>query len=476
MGYGLSAGQVCPYNQGEIAMNPWIQKGTAMLLAVGALSFCSTAQAEQKVQKITFIEDDAQKNMASKIYILKHTKAADLLPFVRNAVVRYCAESSVSAVNDSARKRQMLIVSTGINMIPYVDQIVAALDRDAKFGQYSNILGNGIVIGTYRPNFRATKSMLDVITIGGVASGVQDGRIRFDKNTNMFYFKDAPYKVDCIKQKLAWLDKAEPQTRLELTIYEVRDSDLKDTGIDYLAWKNGPGLNLFSVGYNALNVRAAEKVIETIAQHGMELASNATYGFGGIYTAPAFDMSFIRLLQQNGKATVSSTASVLVSNEPGKTFSVAFAPEYQNITKDASHISSVAIGGDASLTADISEAVITAGKNGTVNFSYTVTNNNVVERNNLGAELSEAETFSASATLPFNEERILAIWNRTSDVEQTIGVPVLCELPILKYIFGTTTNNTEVTRCIVTVRAVPVVYNETLAPGAVAEFDKLCSK
>ncbi len=457
-------------------MNPWIQRGTAVLLTAGALSFGTTAQAEPKVQKITFIEDDAQKNMASKIYILKHTKAADLLPFVRNAVVRYCKESNVSSMYDGERNRQILMVSTGINMIPYVDQIVAALDRNSKFDKYSNILGSGIAVGTYQPNFRANQNMVDIMTQGEVYSGYQDARVYLDEKRNMFYFKDTPSQVARIKRKLAWLDKEIPQSRLELTIYEVRDSDLKDVGIDYLAWKNGPGMNLFSVGYEALSVRAAEKIIETFAERGMELASNATYGFGGIYTAPAFDMSFIRLLQQNGKAVVSSTASVLVSNVPGKTFSVAFAPEYQNITKDEDHTSAVAIGGDASLQADISNAVITAGKNGTVNFSYTITNNNVVERNNLGAELSEAETFSASATLPFNEERILAVWNRTSDVEQTIGIPVLCELPILKYIFGTTTNNTEITRCIVTVRAVPVVYNENLAPGAVAEFDKLCSK
>ena len=94
----------------------------------------------------------------------------------------------------------------------------------------------------------------------------------------------------------------------------------------------------------------------------------------------------------------------------------------------------------------------------------------------MGTELVEAENFTASATLPFNEEKILAVWNRTSEVEQTIGVPVLCELPVLKYIFGTTTNNTEVTRCIVTARAVPVVYNENLEPGTVAEFDQICKK
>ena len=99
-------------------MNPWIHRSTAILLAAGALSFCSAVQADSKVQKITFIEDDAQKNMASKIYTLKYTQASDLLPFVRNAVIRYCAESSVMSLKDGPRNRQLLMVSTGINMIP----------------------------------------------------------------------------------------------------------------------------------------------------------------------------------------------------------------------------------------------------------------------------------------------------------------------------------------------------------------------
>ena len=478
MGYDfyLKDQSTSPYTQGEINMNPWIHRSAAIFLAAGALSFCSAVQADSKVRKITFIEDDAQKNMASKIYTLKHTQAADLLPFVRNAVIRYCSESSVTSLKDGPRNRQLLLVSTGINMIPYVDKIVEALDRNSKFDEYSNITGNGIAIGTYQPNFRANDYMLDIITAGEVYSGYQDARVYLDKKRNMFYFKDTPAQVKRIQRKLGWLDKAVPQSRIELTVYEVRDSDLKDIGIDYLAWKNGPGLNLFNVGYNALNVRAAEKIVETIAQHGMELAGNATYGFGGIFTAPAFDMSFIRLLQQNGKAVISSTASLMVANVPGKIFSTTFAPEYQNITKNTDHTSAVSVGGDASLTAEISDAIITAGKDGRVNITCNISNNNVVERNNMGSELVEAETFAVSATLPFNEEKILAVWNRTSEVEQTVGVPVLCELPVLKYIFGTTTNNTEVTRCIVTARAVPVVYNENLAPGTVAEFDQICKK
>lgn len=457
-------------------MNPWIQKCAAVVLAAGALTFSFAAEAQEKVQKITFIEDDAQKNMASKIYYLKYTKAGDIAPFIRSAVVRYCKESNVSSINDPSRNRQMLLVSTGINMIPYVDKLVEVLDRNAKFDKYSNITGDGIAVGVYQPNYRAALSMLDVMIQGDVASGPQDGAIKFDSKRNLFYFKDTPATVADIKDKLAWLDKPIPQSRIEVTVYEIRESDLHDVGIDYLAWKNGPGLNLFEAGYNALNVRIAETIVESLMNGGAELFGSTSLGFGGFYTAPAFDMSFIRILQQNGKITVSSSASVVVSNVPGKDFAVTFAPEYQNIEKDKDHRSSVTVGGDASMTAIFNNIVITAGKNGTVNFNYELENSNVVERNNMGVELTENEYISSSASLPFNKDVILTAWTRTTEVEQTIGVPFLCELPVLKYIFGTTTKNKESIRCIAVVRAVPVVYNENMKPGTVADFDEISKK
>ena len=456
-------------------MNFNIHKCVAMLVTASMAALPFAANGEEKVQKITFIEDDAQKNMASKIYTLKHTKAADIAPFIRSAVVRYCEESNVSTVEDTERSRQMIIVSTGEDMISHVDKLIAALDRPAKAVKSSNITGDGIAYGGYQPKFRATPEMVDIIVKGEVSSGEADSDVRLDTKRNMFYFKDTPATVEDIKAKLAWLDKPIPQVRLELKVYQVRDSDLKDIGIDYLAWKNGPGLDVFGAAYNALNIQAAEKLVE-LAGSGAEIIGNSTMGFGGFYTAPAFDLSFIRLLQQNGKATISSSASVIITNSRDREFKVSFAPEYQNITKDENHASAVDIGGDSSMTASVFNPVITAGANGCVDFQCEITRNNVVERNNLGAELTETETVTAQTVIDFNKEHLLGSWKRTSEVEQTIGVPFLCELPVLKYIFGTTTTNTEVNRFFVTVRAVPVVFNENMAPGTVAEFDKLASK
>ncbi|MEG2000976.1 MAG: hypothetical protein RR053_06260 [Evtepia sp.] len=473
-------------------MNHKIRKGLIGVVAAGGmfpafavepnpaaqpLTPTQIEEAGEKVQKITFIQDDAQFNIVSKVYELKHTKAADLAPFVKSAAIRFDPVSTVTRMEDKSNNRQLLIVSTAQDMMPYIDEMVTALDRPGKMNDYNTIIaGTGIAYGTYKPQFRAANDMRNVIVGTQISSGPLDSRVRLDKKTNLFYFKDSPARVADIKQKLEWLDKEIPQTRIELKIYEVRDSDLTDVGIDYLAWKNGPGLNLFEAGYDALNMKVAETLMNQLTQTGVDLFGNFSYGFGGMYTAPAFDFSFIRILQQNGKATINSTASVTVSNNPEAKFKVSFSPEYQNILKDEDHRASVDVGGNASLEVSISDAVITGGKNGVINFNYALAGSNVVERNNLGAEISENTNTAAAITLDFQNERLITSWKRTSNVEQTIGVPFLCELPVLKYIFGTTTSNTETTHYFVTARAVPVKIQDDMKSGMMAEFDQLAAK
>ena len=458
-------------------MKHWIRKSLAVALAAGAIAAPQLSFAGPKTQKITFVEDDAQKVMASKVYILKHIQAADLIPFVKDAVMRYATESHVSSVNDFANKRQMLIVSTGENFLPYLDKLIAVLDRPSKMNTFgSTVDGDGVATGFYRPRFRTSESMRQVIIQGEVFGGYSDGAIYLDNG--VFYYKDSPAIVQDITQKLSWFDKEIPQVKLELKVYEIRESDLRDVGIDYLAWKNGPGMNLFSVAYEELSVKVSEFLVDQISQHGTDLLGNMSWGFGGFYTAPAFDASFIRLLQQNGKAVISSSAALTLSNEPGKTFAISFAPEYQNITKDQDdHHSDVVKSESAALQTVFSNIVITSGQQGAVNFNYKLTGNNVVERNNYGAEISEKTSVESHSLLAMGQEKVLTSWTRNTRVDQTIGIPFLCEIPILKYLFGTTTTNIEKNHYFVTARAIPVKYNDNVKPGIVTEFkDVVCKQ
>ena len=59
----------------------------------------------------------------------------------------------------------------------------------------------------------------------------------------MLKTKDELATANCVSNFLAALDHPLPQAKLVFELYEVRESDVLDFGVDYLAWKNGPGLD-----------------------------------------------------------------------------------------------------------------------------------------------------------------------------------------------------------------------------------------
>ena len=93
------------------------------------------------------------------------------------------------------------------------------------------------------------------------------------------------------------------------------------------------------------------------------------------------------------------------------------------------------------------------------------------------AEISEKTSVESHSLLAMGQEKVLTSWTRNTRVDQTIGIPFLCEIPILKYLFGTTTTNIEKTHYFVTARAIPVKYNDNVKPGIVTEFkDVVCKQ
>ena len=103
--------------------------------------------------------------------------------------------------------------------------------------------------------------------------------------------------------------------------------------------------------------------------------------------------------------------------------------------------------------------------NGTLFFGYTVQAADVVERAGDGSELVETSEIAGDVLIPLNEEVVLGQWNKEQEVEQTIGIPWLCRIPILKYLFGTVTTGIENTRVYLTVTA------EMLDSAAPCELD-----
>ena len=445
----------------------------AVLTAFATVS--ATPPDASDTQTLRFVQDDAQDYMVSKIYKLKYVQANDITPFVQGMVMRYNMNSSVGSIEYGTDNRQLLTVTCPVKMMPYVDDFIAKVDRDIKIDGRTPedvIRGTGITRAVYRPKYRSGQAVLNVLVNSVIGAGPYGSVYAWDADSNQIYWKDNSSNSEYVFQFLGYLDRPAPQIALDFTVREVRESTLRDIGIEYLTWKNGPGMNIFETAFEVFSVNSA----------GSAALQSLSGPVGGFFTAPQFDMSFVRFLQQSGNAEITNSATLTVANSDSADYEIFFNPETQNIIKsdnDRSSITKSASSQERQVYLKISKPIVNIhyggsqpgypvseafevnnyrpgdyGKlGGTLFFAYDIRTVNAVERNNTGAELVETGSIQGNSLLELNKETILGCWDLDQEVEQVIGVPFLCDVPILKYLFSTTTTSHEKTRVYLSVTA-----------------------
>lgn len=444
------------------------------------------AQAAERngegVRTVRLIQDDAQPRFASKLYELKNAKATDVRPFVEAAVKRYSSASRVERVHYPEAGRQLFLVTTPEEFVPYVDDIIAALDehsaKDALRG-VSTIEGTGVTRVSYRPKWRSGE---DIAKIVGSAVNTGEGATFFNAVNNEVYFKDELATATCVSNFLAAVDHPLPQAKLVFELYEVRDSDLRDLGLDYLAWKNGPGLDFLSVGYSDGRIKNNDPAFFQALDSLGESVIGA-WGHGGYLAQAVFDLSFVRLLKQNGTAKLSARTELTILSTPisgdaqkdaknAREYSVSLVPGYVNFAKDGADATVGTESGESALTVTVRNPVVCfavkpeeigkwgfkatdkatiEGKGGGIVFSYEFGSSSVVDRDHRGNELGTRSVASGTLTLGTGAEKVIAGYTRESDVENSTGIPGLNRIPGLGWLFGTVTSSKERTHLVISV-------------------------
>ncbi|QSH40492.1 hypothetical protein P0136_12990 [Lentisphaerota bacterium ZTH] len=448
----------------------------------------SQLDGKTKSRTVHFIQNDAQPQMVSKVYKLKYLRAADLTPFILGAVKRFSPQSSVERLNYKYGKIQYLLVNTGQQMMPYVDEMVRQLDRPGLKDKTGSLVDStGIARGAYRPRYRSGDDFVSILN----SSVVGQGYVWNNLNSNVIYWKTDRYHSDeKVRHWLEYLDRPLPQVRLTFKVYEIRESKLHDLGIDYNAWKNGPGLNIFNFSFQDLFASTSGNFINYLTSQSVNLAGTSNFAWGGMFFAPAFDMSFIRMLSQNGKADVAATGTLTVVNNYSGTYPIVLEPEYQNIEKGDQDQTNVvpSTNSNAKFDVEVENPTIcmhysknhalgekdfekydpdTYAKIGSVViFGYKISMNTPVERNNLGEQLIDSSDVDSSISLKLGTEKLLCSYDTEQDVKQFIGVPWLMDIPYLKYLFGTSTEIKLKNRFYVTVKG-ELIHPDTnnLLPG-----------
>lgn len=452
-----------------------------------AAVFCGGAEnsGQEKVKRIEWLQDNAQKYMSTKIYELRHVRASDITPFVEGAVKRYRTDSRVQRLSYSAGRQEYLIVSTGTAMLPYVDDIIKALDRPSGKvdAMGSNIEGTGISNFVYYTKYRTSEDMKRIINRNILDD---NGRAYADIACAMIYWKSSVSKGAQIQKWLTALDRPVPQVALTLNVYEIRESVLRDLGVDYVAWKNGPGLDLFGAGAEMFNSWGVEKIVELLGTKGFEYLTSSQFAFGGIFFAPQFDASFLKILEQDGLASVASSGSITLVN--GADAAITFSPDFQNIVKSDNDKTTVEEGGATTYTLKIGNATINfkggtyrksesgdgylyyeevpGDVSGTIMFGYDFSVSSPVESSNLGVQLVNSTGMASALCFDVGREQLLGTWEQSYDVQQEIGVPFLSDIPVLKYLFGTEKTSRSHAKVFVTLRADWVTPDAGLAAWA----------
>ncbi|OGV43021.1 MAG: hypothetical protein A2X48_11220 [Lentisphaerae bacterium GWF2_49_21] len=433
-------------------------------LAGGAvLAIFAGAVFAQETREIRVTEDRDQAYFTTKVYELKNTLATDITPFVIGAVQRYDKFSSVERMNDKANKRQMLTVNMPVVMVPYIDDMIEKIDRPGtKDGQNSVIQSTGIAKFVYYPEHRASADMLPI----GPAVGSSDGAYFFDKENNMFYWKDVKSKGESASKYYQAFDRPVPQVSLQLNVYEINENDIKELGIDYISWKNGPGANLFSTGFDFLNMKSFTDVSNWM--NSTDIIGKASHSWGGFLIAPNIDMTFIRLLAQKGKARISTSGSLTLvndyANDP-QNFSKAkyklrFTPSFQDIKKDDKQNASISQAASDFYFYLKRPTINFNGEEGQkammMEFGYELNILDTVEQTSKGTPVQNVNNFSSWLTVAADTEKIVGTYDREQDVSQYNGMPFLGDIPVLKYLFGAVEHSKSRTKVFVTVTIKPV--------------------
>jgi len=311
-----------------------VQRGAlGALCLVGAVAFGGGAPAPPHPQdmapdelpthliKVLRTTNKAQTNRyVPRVYTINNVNPFDLFRWIRRtAQIEEGAfyffakpEKSEKEGEGPVARSGKIVVVVPEYMVPGVDLMMQTIDRA---GLTSSA---GEEYYYFRPKHRHVEDtgFTDVIN----ALRGTTGDTHADKEANMFLVYAAPSKCEDVKRFLPQFDQRPPQVMIEVAVYEVYVDNESKLGLDYVAWKNGPGRNLFAVGAFAERERIYDQ------RSGNPLFNSGT---GGTYGLPGHGFrargnnsayfldvpsAFFDYLAVKGKARVMTAAKLATRN------------------------------------------------------------------------------------------------------------------------------------------------------------------
>lgn len=332
-------------------------------------------------------------------------------------------------------------------------------------------------------------------SVGSFNTG-DEAKLIADPEENALYYEDAPSGSQSVSDSLTqWLDVPTAMLEMVVKIYEVDATNDTAIGLDYTAWKNGPGANLFATGAFAEHGSLGHTENPQFDPIGSGASgvpkdnfSARGYNYAFRYDVPS---SFFDFLVVKGKARVMNEMKLAALNTRPASLSAGDQVLYYAVeTSDPSGIRN----SGAPFQANGGRVVV-----GTTNTAKTVTTDDGKKKTvltpvetglsldilpTIGEQTVKMDlklkwsdyTFPDDTGIPqisdrklattlrakLGDEFIIGGLSRQVEVKSSRKVPILGSLPLIGYAFGGETTNTKKSEIVVVIHPT-AVFNYDIA-------------
>ncbi len=214
-------------------------------------------EVKDDTKAIHFINTNNDPDIFTKVYVLKHADPYELRPYVKSAVrsERVAGDATKVEAIKYEDGTGMLIVSAEDyrfdkqNIGMSIDEIIESLDMPKVSSS------SGSIYYFYFPKYWDSTSLAAVMRNSGLENAnsefeLQGGKdvVTIDTGLNAMLFYTPKYSIKNIERMLKLYDTPTSEANIKYTIYELNYENDGTLGVDFQAWKNGPGADLFSVG------------------------------------------------------------------------------------------------------------------------------------------------------------------------------------------------------------------------------------
>ncbi|MBR2345137.1 MAG: hypothetical protein IKA71_05065 [Lentisphaeria bacterium] len=274
---------------------------------------------KENTNVVHFVRDNADPNVITKAYVIKNADPYELRGYLRKIV-------QTRKINDNMTNIQIVKYSDGTAVLLVSAEDYRFEDSDIAQGFDSIIKeldkpkvvsSSGRPTFVYSPKYRTAEDLLAMVrTIGADCVSTPSANVdnmtnlggaddlASDPGLNLLFFTASPFSRPTILKMLAEYDKPYPEVQAKVTVYELYAENDTKLGLDFQAWKNNDGIDLFSAGGRFSRNHNGAALVD-----GLKYNDTTYFQFN-----PKWNTKYIDFLTSKGKAKIVHTAELSLRN------------------------------------------------------------------------------------------------------------------------------------------------------------------